>query len=285
MQTIRALSELRSAVSHLRTSQNQVALVPTMGALHQGHLTLVRAARAHAEHVIVSIFVNPMQFGPTEDLNAYPRREEQDAAMLVSEGVDILWAPAVPTMYPAGHAAKVSVAGLDRVLCGAARPGHFDGVGTVVAKLFNQVQPDIALFGEKDWQQLAIIRRMAADLNFRLTIVGVPTVREDDGLAMSSRNAYLSRAERNVAAALPRALAQAARAIAGGTNVADALTHARTDILSAGFATIDYLEFRDGESLALVDRDQPGARLFVAARIGSTRLIDNGSIVGLLTIC
>lgn len=280
MQTIRSIEALRAAIAGLRRVAEhehapRIAFVPTMGALHEGHLTLVREARKQAEHVVASIFVNPRQFGPGEDLDAYPRTEARDAALLAGEGVALLWAPDVATMYPAGAATTVSVGGLDSVLCGAARPGHFDGVATVVAKLFNQVGADVALFGEKDWQQLAIIQRMARDLDFAGQIIGVPTVRESDGLAMSSRNAYLTAEQRAAAAALPRALHDVAGRIARGEVVADALAAGRAAILAAGFASVDYLDLRDGGSLAALDAGGANARLFVAARIGTTRLIDN----------
>lgn len=275
MQTIRQLPALRAAIAALKQDGGRVAFVPTMGALHEGHLTLVREARRQADHVVASIFVNPTQFGPNEDLDAYPRREAEDAALLAGEGAALLWAPDAATMYPQGHATKISVSGLDSVLCGAARPGHFDGVATVVAKLFNQVNPDLALFGEKDWQQLAIIRRMATDCDFALEIAGVPTVREADGLAMSSRNAYLSPDQRRAAAALPRALNAASLAIAAGAVVPDTLGRAKQMLLSSGFGSIDYLDLRDGSTLADSAICHPDARLFVAARIGTTRLIDN----------
>lgn len=275
MQIIRVISELRETISALHRAGKTVALVPTMGALHDGHLTLVREARKVADAVVVSIFVNPTQFGPNEDFDAYPRQEARDAGLLEGEGVDVLWAPDVATMYPAGHATRVSVTGLDAVLCGAARPGHFDGVGTVVSKLFNQTQADVALFGQKDWQQLAIIRRMAADLDFAVRIIGVPTVRESDGLARSSRNAYLSAEQRAVATALPQALTEAAAALARGNDVAAVLETAQSAIVKAGFDSIDYLDMRDEISLVTLDQVTPTARLFVAARLGATRLIDN----------
>ncbi len=275
MQTIRDLISLRKSIAALRATGGTVALVPTMGALHEGHLTLVREAQAHADHVVASIFVNPAQFGPKEDLSAYPRREAEDAALLEREGTAILWAPPVSEVYPDGYATNVSVSGVAQGLCGDARPGHFDGVATVVAKLFNQVQPDVALFGEKDWQQLAVIRRMARDLDFALTIIGVPTVREADGLAMSSRNAYLSKEEREKAAMLPVILRAVAAQLRHAFIAQEILNAGRDALTKAGFGPIDYLEMRDADTLALLDRYAPGARVFVAARMGRTRLIDN----------
>lgn len=280
MQTISRLDTLREAVDLLKNGGKTLAIVPTMGALHEGHLTLVREARRRADHVAVSIFVNPRQFGPNEDLDAYPRRMAQDAALLEVEGVALLWAPTVDQVYPEGYATNVSVSGLDAVLCGAARPGHFDGVATVVCKLFNQVRPDIALFGEKDWQQLAIIRRMARDLDLTQphadAIIGVPTVREADGLAMSSRNQYLSSEERSQAAGLSRAMRKAIAAIEGGAGVPGTLATLRAEILASGFASIDYADLRDAATLEDVAalNGRP-ARLLVAARIGKARLIDN----------
>ncbi|MFN3515843.1 MAG: pantoate--beta-alanine ligase [Novosphingobium sp.] len=282
MQTVSQLDPLRDCVAALKAA-GPLALVPTMGALHEGHLTLVREAKRRAAHVAVSIFVNPRQFGANEDLDKYPRQLEADSALLRAEGVSLLWAPDAAAMYPAGYATNVSVTGVSDGLCGAARPGHFDGVATVVCKLFNQVRPDLALFGEKDWQQLAVIRRMARDLDLTLphaeAIIGVPTVREADGLAMSSRNAYLSAADRQRAAALPAAMQAAIAAIRAGTPLAEACAALTAALLAGGFAAIDYAEVRDADSLAPVAvlTDAP-ARLFVAARIGTTRLIDNMAV-------
>lgn len=282
MQTVTRLDPLRSALAALR-ADGPLALVPTMGALHDGHLTLVRAAKAQAAHVVVSIFVNPRQFGANEDLDAYPRQLARDQALLEAEGVSLLWAPEPAAMYPAGYATNISVSGIADSLCGAARPGHFDGVATVVCKLFNQVQPDLALFGEKDWQQLAVIRRMARDLDLTRpqadAIIGVPIVREADGLAMSSRNAYLSAEQRAAAVALPQAMQAAIAALLAGQPAADAMADLAGKLSSAGFAAVDYAELRDPASLEPVSdpAGQP-ARLFVAARIGGTRLIDNMAV-------
>ncbi|MBA4747498.1 MAG: pantoate--beta-alanine ligase [Sphingopyxis sp.] len=275
MQIIRELSELRMATRHLRQNGATLALVPTMGALHDGHLALVAEARRKATHVAVSIFVNPTQFGPNEDFAAYPRDEARDAALLADAGAALLWAPDVSTMYPTGHATHIEVAGLGADFCGAARPGHFDGVATVVAKLFCQVQPDIALFGEKDWQQLAIIRRMTADLDLPVQVYGVAIVREADGLARSSRNAYLTAGQRAAAAAFPAALQRAAHAIAAGAPVADTLAAAEAAILAGGFDSIDYVALADAATLERLGQWRQPARLLAAARIGRTRLIDN----------
>ncbi len=282
MQTIERLDPLRSAVAALRRD-GPLALVPTMGALHDGHLTLVREAKARAAHVAVSIFVNPRQFGAGEDLSSYPRPRTRDLALLEAEGVALVWAPEVPTMYPAGYATNVAVSGVSERLCGEARPGHFDGVATVVCKLFNQVQPDMALFGEKDWQQLAVIRRMARDLDltrpFAADIIGVPTVREADGVAMSSRNAYLTAQERAQAATLPRAMHDAIARIGAGAEVAECLDGLKQTLLAGGFAAVDYAELCDAATLEpLAVPGKSPARLLVAARIGKARLIDNMAV-------
>lgn len=277
MQTVRDLASLRAAVADFRADGARVALVPTMGALHAGHMALIEEARRPGTKVVASIFVNPKQFGPDEDLSRYPRREAGDARMLSEAGCDLLWAPTVEAMYPAGFATTISVTGVSEGLDGAARPGHFDGVATVVAKLFNQVQPDVAVFGEKDFQQLAVIRRMVTDLDMAVDVVGVPTQREDDGLAWSSRNVYLLPEERDKAVALPRALGIAARSIGRGDDPAQALAEARSMLESAGFE-VDYVALADAETLDLDPASDRPRRLLAAARLGSTRLIDNVAV-------
>ncbi len=276
MQTIRQLSDLRDAVSGFRAAGERIAFVPTMGALHAGHMALVAEAKLAGQRVVVSIFVNPKQFGPNEDLARYPRKELADSRMLSEAGVDLLWMPPVEVMYPEGHSTNISVSGVSEPLDGAARPGHFDGVATVVAKLFNQVKPDIALFGEKDFQQLAVIRRMVADLDFDIDVRGVPTQRDDDGLALSSRNAYLAPEDRAAAVALPRALGVAARAVEKGDDADAALATARASLEAAGFE-VDYVELVDAATLGEPVAGQP-RRLLAAARISGTRLIDNVSV-------
>ena len=282
MQTARELEVLRKAVDALRSDGATIALVPTMGALHEGHLTLMREARRAADHVVASIFVNPRQFGEGEDLDAYPRQLARDSELLEQEGVALLWAPQPQEVYPPGYATNISVAGVSEGLCGGDRPGHFDGVATVVCKLFNQVRPHIAFFGEKDWQQLAVIRRMARDLDLTQPHVdeirGVPIVREEDGLAMSSRNAYLSPDQRQQASALPRAMRAAIAVLSEGGEAERPLGNLREVLQVSGFDSIDYAELRDADSLERLHKDNGNARLFVAARIGGTRLIDNMAV-------
>lgn len=273
VQTVRQLPELRDAISGFRAAGERIAFVPTMGALHAGHMALVAEAKLAADRVVVSIFVNPKQFGPNEDLAKYPRKEQADSRLLNDAGIDLLWLPPVEVMYPEGHSTNIAVSGVSAPLDGAARPGHFDGVATVVAKLFNQVKPDIALFGEKDFQQLAVIRRMVADLDFDIDVRGVPTQRDDDGLALSSRNVYLMPEDRAAAVALPRALGVAAKAIEKGDDPETALAAARASLEAAGFE-VDYVELADAETLGAPVAGKP-RRLLAAARIGGTRLIDN----------
>ncbi|MEO1220344.1 MAG: pantoate--beta-alanine ligase [Pseudomonadota bacterium] len=283
MQIAHTLDVLRTAVARLRESGARIGFVPTMGALHEGHLTLVRRAREECDAVVASIFVNPTQFGPNEDLDAYPRQLADDAAMLEAEGCALVWAPEASEMYPQGFVTNISVSGISEGLCGAARPGHFDGVATVVNKLFNQVLPDMAFFGEKDFQQLAVIRAMARDLDLTAphvhSIIGVPTVREADGLAMSSRNRYLSPEHRRAAKTLPSAMKEAIRTIEAGGEVEGALASLKQGLNDAGFASVDYAVLADAASLASLNRlPEKPARLLVAARIGDTRLIDNMAV-------
>lgn len=271
----RTVAVLREAVNGWRARQQRIALVPTMGALHRGHLALVEAARRHCDRVIASLFVNPKQFGPREDFTAYPRDEAADLAKFRNAGVDLVFAPTVEEMYPAGFVTTVHLSGIGDDLEGAHRLGHFDGVATVVAKLLLQCLPDAAFFGEKDYQQLLVVRRMARDLNIPVDIKGVATIRETDGLAMSSRNVYLSAAERQTASLLYRALTDTAAALAAAPDdVAAALRSGLDRLHQAGFVA-EYLELRDAADLAPVTRLDRPARLLAAARLGRTRLIDN----------
>ncbi|TAL01247.1 MAG: pantoate--beta-alanine ligase [Rhodospirillaceae bacterium] len=275
---VRDIDALRRRIGAWRRDHQSVALVPTMGALHNGHLTLMARAQQMADRVVATIFVNPKQFGPREDLAAYPRQESTDFQMLAAAGVHLLFAPDVATMYPKGYATSVRVAGLSTMLDGAHRRGHFDGVTTVVTKLLLQAGPNIALFGEKDYQQLTIIKRLAVDLNIPVDIIGVPTVREGDGLAMSSRNAYLTAAERARAPALYRAITAAAADIAAGGDITAALAVAREKILQAGFSKIDYVDARHEETLARLKSIREPGRILAAAHMGNARLIDNVAI-------
>lgn len=273
--TVRTIAELRDAVAAYRAEGARVALVPTMGALHAGHMALVEAAKRPGTRIVASIFVNPKQFGAGEDLGRYPRKEIADARMLGEAGCDLLWLPPVEVMYPDGFATTVSVAGVSEGLDGAARPGHFDGVATVVAKLFAQSRADFATFGEKDYQQLQVVTRLARDLDLGTQIIPVPTLRESDGLALSSRNVYLSAADRATAPTLHSVLQATAEAIRSGRSIASAVLEGSSAIKSAGFA-LDYLEARHASSLDPVASLSDGPiRLLVAAKIGKTRLIDN----------
>jgi pantoate--beta-alanine ligase len=279
LETARTIADLRSHIARWRKADERVGLVPTMGALHRGHLALVEAAHGQCERLVASLFVNPKQFGPREDFAAYPRDEAADLAKFAEADVDLVFAPSVEEMYPPGFSSNIRVAGISDRLEGAHRPGHFDGVATVVAKLLLQCLPDAAFFGEKDYQQLMVVRRMARDLDIPVRIEGVPTVREPDGLALSSRNVYLSPEERRVAPRLYRVLNDtaavlrerpdaAAPALAGGISALD----------GAGFVT-DYLELRDAADLSpMITLDRP-ARLLAAARLGRTRLIDNIAVM------
>jgi pantoate--beta-alanine ligase len=277
---VRTVAELRQRVRGWRAQGHGLGLVPTMGALHEGHLSLVRRARQDAARVLASVFVNPSQFAPGEDFERYPRDEAGDAALLASAGCDLLYAPGVGEIYPPGFSTSVTVAGVSEPLDGIARPTHFAGVATVVAKLLIQAEPDLAVFGEKDYQQLQVIRRLVRDLDLPVRIIGAPTVRDADGLALSSRNAYLSEAQRRIAAQLNVILGQAAEALAQGAAVAPTEARAVQALLDAGFEGVDYVEVRGAEDLR---RLGPGpvdgpARLLAAARLGKTRLIDNMAV-------
>jgi pantoate--beta-alanine ligase len=272
VQIVRNSEELARARAAI---EGKLALVPTMGALHAGHIALVQEAKGRANKVAASIFVNPAQFGANEDFGRYPRREGEDARMLEQAGCDLIWMPSVSDIYPDGFSTRVHVGGVSKRWEGEARPSHFDGVATVVAKLLLSVRPDIAVFGEKDFQQLAVIRRLVADLNIPVEIVAVPTVREEDGLALSSRNAYLSEDQRTAAVALPRALEYARGAILDGTPVPMVLDTARKSLIEAGFSRIDYFALVDAATLEPLEAPVGEMRLIAAAVIGTTRLIDN----------
>lgn len=272
---VRSIAELRARVRYWRDQGLSVAFVPTMGALHEGHLTLVSTGLELADRVVASVFVNPTQFGPNEDFSRYPRQEAADADKLAGAGCHLLYAPTVDEMYPQGFATSIHVAGLSEGLCGDVRPGHFDGVATVVTKLLLQCQPHIALFGEKDWQQLTLIRRLVTDLDVAVEVVGVPTVREADGLAKSSRNAYLSPAERAIAPALYKVLNAIADGLKKGGDAAELCQDGIEKLLGAGFKSVDYLEVRAAHSLHKLGRLDQSARILVAARLDGARLIDN----------
>lgn len=277
LQTVRTVAELRERIGAWRRQGLRVGLVPTMGALHEGHLSLVREALTRTDRAVVTLFVNPKQFGPKEDFSRYPRDEQGDARMLAAAGANLLFAPDVAEMYPAGFLTKVAVPELGDILEGAFRPGFFTGVATVVAKLLLQSLPDVAVFGEKDYQQLLVIRRMAEDLDIPVEIVGAPTVREADGLAKSSRNAYLSAGERAIAPTLNRTLRELARRYRDGADLAESEAWAAEELVNAGFRAVDYATVRDAGSLGAPTRQAP-CRVLGAAWLGTTRLIDNMAV-------
>lgn len=275
LDVVRSVEALRGRVKYWRDQGLSIGFVPTMGALHDGHLALVRHGADMADRMVASVFVNPTQFGANEDFGRYPRQEDKDSALLEQAGCSLLFAPDVAEMYPQGFSTRVNVDGVSEGLCGTTRPGHFQGVATVVTKLLLQCLPDVALFGEKDWQQLTVIRRLVRDLDIPVGIVGVPTIREDDGLAMSSRNAYLSPEERRIAPLLHQVLQEVAQGLAQGGRAAQLCHQAAAKLLGAGFESVDYIELRDAVDLSPLDRPTAPARLLAASRLGSTRLIDN----------
>jgi pantoate--beta-alanine ligase len=276
MKIVRTVKALRKETGIWRRNGETVALVPTMGALHDGHLSLVKLAKRKADRVAVSIFVNPTQFAPTEDLARYPRDEAGDAAKLAATGADLIWAPDVTEMYPEGFSVSVKPGTAALPLEGTFRPHHFGGVCTVCCKLFNQVAPDVAIFGEKDFQQLSVLRQMVRDLDMPLKLIGAPTKREKDGLALSSRNAYLTADERKVAPTLHAALTDLAAKIAAGKPIAAAIETAKTRVLQTGFARVDYITVADAATLAeLPKRQDAPMRVLAAVWLGKTRLIDN----------
>lgn len=278
--TVRTVADLRAAVAAWKRAGERVAMVPTMGALHEGHLSLVALAKTKADRVVASIFVNPTQFGPNEDFDAYPRGEARDAELLAGAGCDLLFAPTVAEMYAPGFSTRIDVTGVSEPLDGAARPGHFGGVALIVAKLLIQCGPDVAVFGEKDYQQLQVIKRLVADLDIPVEVIGGPTARAADGLALSSRNAYLTPAEREIAPALATALTEAGRRLRAGESVERVEATGLAALERAGFQKIDYFEVRHPADLS---RLGPGpiegeARILAAAHLGKTRLIDNMAV-------
>ncbi len=276
--TVGTIPELRAVIKGWRQKGETVGLVPTMGGLHEGHLSLVRHSRAKTMRTCVTLFVNPKQFGPGEDLDAYPRDEATDAAKLEAEGADLLFQPKPEEIYPPGFASSVRIAGLGDILEGEFRPGFFTGVATVVTKLLLQALPDIAVFGEKDYQQLLLVRRLARDLDIPVRIEAIAIVREEDGLAMASRNAYLSGPEREIAPALFGTLSQVAENVGRGAEAPEQAQWGRDQLLRAGFASVDYLSVRDAETLDEVSGASRPARVLAAATLGSTRLIDNVAV-------
>ena len=280
LSVVRTVDGVRAAIAGWRRAGETVALIPTMGYLHEGHLALVEQGRRVCRRTVASLFVNPIQFGPTEDLDRYPRDEAGDRSKLQAAGCDLLYAPTVAEMYPPGFSTEIRVTGVSGGLCGAARPQMFGGVATVVTKLLLQTLPDVAVFGEKDYQQLLVIRRFVRDLDIPVRIEGAPTVREADGLALSSRNSYLTAAERGQAPVLFQTLTAAAGQLQEGGAVEPVLAEARARILAAGFSKLDYLELRDAETLEPLERADRSGRLLVAAWLGRARLIDNVAVPG-----
>jgi pantoate--beta-alanine ligase len=275
--TARSVSDLRQALGPWRKAGERIALVPTMGALHDGHLSLVALAKSKADRAVVSIFVNPTQFGPREDFQRYPRDEAGDLDKLAKAGADLVFAPGTASMYPEGFGTKVVVSDLTEDLCGASRPNHFDGVATVVTKLLLQCAPDVAIFGEKDYQQLLVIRRLVRDLDIPVEILGGPIVREADGLALSSRNAYLSQAERKAAPVLYQTIVAVAKDLSQGRGADDAAAAGRFKLEAAGFR-VDYVAVRDPETLKPLSGPVKRARVLAAVHLGPTRLIDNVAV-------
>ena len=275
MEVVRTIAELRQHTSRWRIAGQTIGLIPTMGALHNGHLSLIKLAQGKCDRVIATIFVNPRQFLPNEDFDEYPRNEESDIQKLIGMGVDLLFAPKAPEMYQPDASTTVVISKLTDCLCATSRPGFFDGVGTVVTKLLIQALPDLAIFGEKDYQQLLVIKRLTRDLDIPVEIIGAPTIREADGLAVSSRNVFLSQTNRETASKVFEILKKTATAIAQGNDVLVACEEARSELMLAGFSKIDYFEARHSETLELIQSFENSGRLFAAVWLGSTRLIDN----------
>ena len=278
MDIVRTVAELRSRISMWRREGQSVALVPTMGSLHAGHLSLMKVGKERSDRVIATIFVNPLQFAPNEDFETYPRREDSDIRKLVKEDIDLLFAPDVSEMYRPDATTTISVGGLTDCLCALSRPGFFDGVATVVTKLLLQALPDIAIFGEKDYQQLLVIKRLATDLDIPVEIIGAPTIREEDGLALSSRNVYLDTKSRSIAPSMYNILTQYASDISNGNDIKKSLQLAKQNMQKSGFEKIEYLDLRSSQTLQACNDIKRPSRLFAAAWLGSTRLIDNLAI-------
>ena len=279
MEVVRTIAELRQHTSRWRIAGQTIGLIPTMGALHNGHLSLIKLAQGKCDRVIATIFVNPRQFLPNEDFDEYPRNEESDIQKLIKMGVDLLFAPKAPEMYQPDASTTVVISKLTDCLCATSRPGFFDGVGTVVTKLLIQALPDLAIFGEKDYQQLLVIKRLTRDLDIPVEIIGAPTIREADGLAVSSRNVFISKANRETASKVFEILKKTATAIAQGNDVLVACEEARSELILAGFSEIDYFEARHSETLELIQNFENSGRLFAAVWLGPTRLIDNLEII------